>query len=130
MTKKPDPELLKGIRHLVELGYTASQIAIELHMVSRNAVIGMCHRNGIDLGGKKRGAYTRKLKPAPKPVKLALVKEFVTIPNPEPPEPVEIMPPTPSRRRQMSTCCWSGCMNETVRGKPYCVIHSKVSVNR
>lgn len=56
------PELIEQVKHLAEVeGLSASKIAIELNLLSRNAVIGICFRNKLKLGdGARRAAKPYK----------------------------------------------------------------------
>ena len=50
--KKWTPTDLEAIRGFIAKGYSAARIGLEFG-VSRNAIIGLCHRKKIQLGGKQ-----------------------------------------------------------------------------
>lgn len=45
-------EKIEAVRPLVAQGMSSSQIAAQFQNVSRNSIIGLCHRTGMKLGGQ------------------------------------------------------------------------------
>ena len=49
-------ERVKKVRRLAAVGYSASQIALRFYGdETRNSIIGICHRAGIQLRGSRAG---------------------------------------------------------------------------
>lgn len=78
------------LARLWEEGYTGSQIAAQFGNITRNAVIGKVHREGI---GPRRGLkQAKRLQPAPKP---ELKIQPIPLPKTKPTRPGTIMSTEP-----------------------------------
>ena len=62
-------DLVEQVRTLAQAGFSAARISMEMEGISRNAVIGKCHRSNIKLNGGNGGALfgnqSAKKKPIP-----------------------------------------------------------------
>ena len=116
------------VRDLWAAGYTARDIAHQVGGVSRNAVIGVIHRNKFPIG-------QRRAKPMPSPEPLPPAY-FVREEKPEPPPLPPPSPPTPGflglplGLLSESQCRWphgdgpfTFCGQAQERGSPYCPDH-------
>ncbi len=73
-------ERLKIVRSLAGIGDTAAKIAAQFKGASRNAVIGFCHRESIQLPGKSlSAASSKRKKTTPRPVKKASAKPMANV---------------------------------------------------
>jgi GcrA cell cycle regulator len=75
------------VRNLWAQGFTATEVARQVGGVSRNAIIGLCHRNQFRQG-KRRAA------PMPKPEPLPRLPDYVPV-DPPIPSPLPPLPPSP-----------------------------------
>lgn len=129
-------ERIELLKKLWDDGLSCSQIAAELHGITRNAVIGKAHRLG--LAGRKRPDQPR----APRPKRqrtFNLTKLFAIRDQTDPGliadlEPEIIANPIGIFALNESTCRWpvsgSGaetmfCGSEPLTGFPYCGRHSR-----
>lgn len=74
------PERCDALRRLVAEGYSASAIALELGVSSRNAVIGKIHRLGLGWAKRGRPAIRRPPRPVTQPTLSQLQKRPSTPP--------------------------------------------------
>jgi hypothetical protein len=126
------------VRDLWAQGYSAGEIARQLHPpVTRNAVIGLCHRNKFP-HGKRRTAPM----PSPEPLPPAYFvreepkPEIRPRPRPQPPEPLAFLG-LPLHELSDSQCRWPDgdgpflfCGQPAVLASPYCRDHSAKAIRR
>jgi GcrA cell cycle regulator len=143
-------ERVELLRQLWSEGLSASQIAVRLGGISRNAVIGKVHRLGLE-GRMRSGQPAPRLEteptaPEPRPVlgALALKPEPAGAPEAEPalqPIPAAALP-APSERLTLlhlteQTCKWPigdpgtpgfhFCGQRAELGLPYCAVHARIA---
>lgn len=139
------------VRPLVAERLTASEIARHFVGASRNAVIGVCHRNGLVLA--RSGSMPRESRPAPKARLSGQKREHLIATSvamspaasPAAPAPVAAPPPFESRDPVLFTetvanqCRWPlwghnerpkadamfVCGAPTPDGRPYCTHHAE-----
>lgn len=150
---------IEMLRRLWGQGQTASQIAVALGGVTRNAVIGKAHRLGLtgrpspikrDASGtatpKRRPVPRRAMQPQPKPMMPPLQRSMpqsqdtgATISNPPPAPQPRNYPPARAHGGTKS-CSWpmgdpkqSGfhfCGEPSEPGRPYCANHCHQAYQR
>lgn len=145
-------ERADAVRPLVKEELSASEIARHFVGASRNAVIGVVHRNGMALA--RSGQKPRESKPAPRPLPSGQRSAHPVLP-PEPAHatptvasPPEAAPPTMKATKPVlftatvaNQCRWPlwdfhdkpkadamfVCGAPTPEGRPYCVHHAEQS---
>lgn len=144
--KRWDADAIKAIRKLAKAGCSGSQIAGEFG-ASRNAIIGLCHRNGIQLGGgdpcpKRRATCSNAINVRRAAEKRKQARERVTAPipikQPEPPPAPVLSAPEGIRLEDLTntTCRWPlldkppqrFCGAHTDCG-PYCQEHTRRGIS-
>lgn len=117
-------------------GMTASQIALALGQVTRNAVIGKVHRLG--LSGRVTAARPERPRAATQPRPQVRVAQ-IAAPTPVIEEPLEPMPGDPVTVLSLSgaMCKWPlgdpskpdfrFCGRKSKAGAPYCEHHSRMA---
>jgi GcrA cell cycle regulator len=151
-------ERVELLRELWGKGLSASQIAVQLGGVSRNAVIGKAHRLGLEsrpspIRGSGTGSRPRRSRGARRTLEATTLRgtiareELDEISNlPEPPASERIEAPRPqSATRQAiasngATCVWPigdpstdnfhFCETPALEGRPYCASHCAVAYIR
>lgn len=141
------------LRDLWAKGLSASQIAVQLGGVTRNAVIGKAHRLGLESrpspirgtgnGSRRRNrAIDRALEA--RALRGTMADEEIGGERilPDPDQRVEAVPAPPLARRggEVSDCLWplgdpgdsdfGFCGADTVPGRPYCATHCRVAYIR
>lgn len=75
-------EIIEGIRQDAEAGLSASQIALKHGNVTRNSIVGVCHRNGIKL----KGGNSRERKPRTYQPRIRIMTQALPNLIPDPPD--------------------------------------------
>jgi GcrA cell cycle regulator len=151
-------ERVELLKELWGKGLSASQIAVQLGGVSRNAVIGKAHRLGLEsrpspIRGSGSGSRPRRSRGARRTLEATTLRgtiareeleEISNLPEPPPGECVEAPRPTSATRRAIAsngaTCVWpigdpgdddfSFCEAPALEGRPYCADHCAVAYIR
>ena len=141
------------LRELWSKGLSASQIAVQLGGVSRNAVIGKAHRLGLESrpspirgGGSSRSRRNRAISRAleAKALRGTMADEEIGGEKlvPEPGEKLIEQPLAPPARpiSDVKECLWPigdpgddefrFCGDDTAPGRPYCALHCSVAYIR
>ncbi|MEL0145072.1 MAG: GcrA family cell cycle regulator [Alphaproteobacteria bacterium] len=141
------------LRELWAQGLSASQIAVQLGGVTRNAVIGKAHRLGLEsrpspirgdgTGSRRRNrAIDRALEA--KALRGTMADEEIggekVVPDGSTHRHERILPPIARRGGDVKSCLWpigdpgdddfGFCEADTVPGRPYCAKHCEVAYIR
>ena len=141
------------LRELWAKGLSASQIAVQLGGVTRNAVIGKAHRLGLEsrpspirgdgTGSRRRNrAIDRALEA--KALRGTMADEEIggekVVPEGTSHRHEQILPPIARRGGDVKSCLWpigdpsdddfGFCEDDTVPGRPYCAKHCEVAYIR
>jgi len=141
------------LRELWAKGLSASQIAVQLGGVTRNAVIGKAHRLGLEsrpspirsdgTGSRRRNrAIDRALEA--KALRGTMADEEIggekVVPDGSTHRHEQILPPIARRGGDVKSCLWpigdpgdddfGFCEDDTVPGRPYCAKHCEVAYIR
>jgi len=117
-------EVVDAVRRCAETGMTTAQAGAQLGM-TRNAVIGLAHRKGINF---ERGRWNHR--PAkPKPQRTARTpfrKSHLKLPEESPTiEPDDKVIEAKPKRRPSPRCGWSGCAASIEPGLMFCDEHRR-----
>lgn len=121
-------ERIEQVKVLAEQGLSASEIALEIGDVTRNAVVGLVfRRDDIKLKGGKDGAYTREKRPQQPTPRYMLVDV----------EPLFVATPVTLNELEPHHCKWPigdpsqpdfrFCGGLKFNGYPYCVNHARIA---
>lgn len=124
------PELIEQIKYFAGLGHSASQVATKIGLgASRNAVVGVAHRNSIKFHGIGGGANRKPIAPRKLECKIVLAKAAA----PEPPREGMLT----LEELLADSCRWPNgdprqedfryCGQKHVEGYSYCPKHCKIS---
>lgn len=150
-------ERVELLKELWGKGLSASQIAVQLGGVSRNAVIGKAHRLGLEsrpspIRGSGTGSRPRRSRGARRTLEATTLRgtiareeleEINNLPEPPPSERIEVRPQSATRQAIASngaTCVWPigdpgnndfrFCEAPAIEGRPYCASHCAVAYIR
>lgn len=126
------PEQIDRVRTLADAGFSASQVATSIGGVSRNAVVGIAHRQMIQFKGISTGKHIsraeRSSQPKPRPYKAPI--EFAPVAQ------AEQMPlgrMIPFDELQYFECRYTFgdsdfkfCGLPSLEGRPYCKHHAMI----
>ena len=123
-------ELRETVRKMWGKGYTASEIASHLDIgVTRNAIIGLCHRQGYACPPRLKGQPPPKRRPLPR--KVRPMDTYIPPAPPPLPQPVQVGQLTIMDLRDHH-CRWPGderpftyCGLPAQFGSSYCQQHHK-----
>lgn len=130
------------LKVLYAQGLSCSQIAAELGNVSRNGVIGKCHRIGLERRGANSNRLVSGSKPGPKPKPKTervtpAFRPRVTHESPEikAMRCAEVVPLNIGLEALNETTCkwpygdgpWTFCGNGALKGLPYCQSHQALA---
>lgn len=128
-------ETVERIRRLAAQKLSAQAIGY-IEGMSKSAVIGLCHRNNIQLQGT-RGKNIREIKGTkinrpPKQLQEPQVKNLSVRVRPRT---VDVcgMPTVDYHeleyraKKRKPTCMWHNCKGSTELGKPYCTVHMRTT---
>lgn len=150
-------ERVELLKELWGKGLSASQIAVQLGGVSRNAVIGKAHRLGLEsrpspIRGSGTGSRPRRSRGARRTLEATTLRgtiareeleEIKNLPEPPASERIEVRPQSATRQAIASngaTCVWPigdpgnddfrFCEAPAIEGRPYCASHCAVAYIR
>jgi GcrA cell cycle regulator len=150
-------ERVELLKELWGKGLSASQIAVQLGGVSRNAVIGKAHRLGLEsrpspIRGSGTGSRPRRSRGARRTLEATTLRgtiareeleEINNLPEPPASERIEVRPQSATRQAIASngaTCVWPigdpgnddfrFCEAPAIEGRPYCASHCAVAYIR